>query len=399
MTKAPWITIIGLGEDGPDGLPPASHKALATAEVIMAPRRHLSLLAETTARLIEWPVPFSDGIGLLASLRGQKVVVLASGDPFWFGAGSVIAREFEAGEWRCLPAPSTFSRAASHMGWAIDQTICLGLHAAPLTRLRPFLAPHLQLVVLLRDGDAVHALAQYLQGEGFGESELTVMEALGGPREKCTSLRADDVQPRAFQHPVCVALKPKGAGAVLPVAAGLPDAIFETDGVMTKRPVRAVTLSSLAPKPGELLWDIGGGSGSIGIEWLLAHRACRAISVEPRADRVRLIEHNAAALGVDRLRVVHGEAPDVLTGLPSPDAVFIGGGLSAEMMDALEGLLPAGTRIVANAVTLEAERLLAETHAIKGGELLRIDVSTAQPLGAKTAWKPSYPLVQWSGVL
>ena len=365
----------------------------------MAPARHLSLLAGTRAKVIEWPVPFAQGLDTLASLRGQNVVVLASGDPFWFGAGSVIARHFHPTEWQCLPAPSTFSLAASHMGWAVDQTICLGLHAAPLTRLRPYLAPHLQLVVLLRDGAAVHALAQYLQQTGFGESDLTVMEALGGPREKRTTLSAREVDTHAFQHPVCVAIKPKGDGEVVPVTAGLPDRFFDSDGVMTKRPVRAVTLSSLAPKPGEMLWDIGGGSGSIGIEWLLSHPTCRAISVEPRADRVRLIETNAAALGVDHLRVVSGKAPEVLADLPKPDAVFIGGGLSAQMIEGLAEQLPNGTRIVANAVTLEAERLLVETHARKGGELLRIDISTAQPLGAKTAWKAAYPLVQWSGTV
>lgn len=395
---APWLTIIGLGEDGPDGLTGASRAALEAAEIIMGPPRHLSLLPDLPGQRVDWPVPFADGLELLAGYAGRRVVVLASGDPFWFGAGSVIARRFSRAEWCALPGPSVFSLAAARLGWPLDQVLCLGHHAAPLTRLRSHLARGVRMIVTLRDGAAVAELGRYLTGLGFGASTLWVMEALGGPREAVTETQADTLT-GAFSHPVAVALQIDGDGAALPRASGLADGFFDSDGVMTKRPVRALTLSALAPKPHEMLWDIGGGSGSVGIEWLLSHPTTEAITIEPRADRIGLIKANAIALGVDRLRVIEGRAPEALADLPTPDAVFIGGGLSAALLDWLYGQLLAGTRLVANAVTLESEALLIAGHRTRGGTLLRIDLSEAAALGPRTGWKAAYPVVQWSMVL
>lgn len=398
MADTPWITIVGLGEDGPDGLSAASHEALKTAEIIMGAKRHLGLLPEVSGECIEWPVPFADGIPVLQSYHGRRVVVLASGDPFWFGVGSVIAREFASDTWRAIPAPSTFALAANNLGWPLEEIACLGLHAAPLTRLRPHLTQGARALVLLRDGAAVEALGHYLSKLGFGASTIHVLEALGGPCERVTTTRADSID-GPFEHPVCVGLSVAGTGKTVPASNGVPDDLFVTDGVMTKRPVRALTLSALAPQAGELLWDIGGGSGTVAIEWLLAHPACEAISVEARADRAALIRQNARDLGVDRLQVIEGTAPDALADLPRPAAVFIGGGLTPQLMECLETMLPAGTRLVANAVTLEAEALLAAWHAKHGGDLLRIEIAQAEPLGGKTGWKAGYPLVQWSGSL
>ncbi|WP_323772110.1 precorrin-6y C5,15-methyltransferase (decarboxylating) subunit CbiE [Antarctobacter sp.] len=395
---APWLTIIGLGEDGPDGLTGASRAALEAAEIIMGPPRHLSLLPDLPGQRVDWPVPFADGLDLLAEFSGRKVAVLASGDPFWFGAGSVIARRFARSEWRALPGPSVFSLAAAHLGWPLEKTLCLGHHAAPLTRLRRHLARGVRIIVTLRDGAALSELGRYLSGLGFGASTLWVMEALGGPREAVTQSQADAVT-GAFTHPVAVALQIDGDGAALPRASGLADGFFDSDGVMTKRPVRALTLSALAPKPFEVLWDIGGGSGSIGIEWLLSHPTTEAVAIETRADRIGLITANAAALGVDRLRVVEGKAPEALADLPIPDAVFIGGGLSVALLDWLYAHVPAGTQLVANAVTLESEAVLIAAHRTRGGSLLRIDLSEAAPLGPRTGWKAAYPVVQWSVVL
>ncbi|SNS94832.1 precorrin-6y C5,15-methyltransferase (decarboxylating) subunit CbiE [Antarctobacter heliothermus] len=395
---APWLTIIGLGEDGPDGLTGASRAALEAAEIVMGPQRHLSLLPDLPGQRVDWPVPFADGLNLLAGYAGRRVVVLASGDPFWFGAGSVIARRFARAEWCVLPGPSVFSLAAARLGWPLEQVLCLGHHAAPLTRLRPYLARGVRMIVTLRDGAAVADLGQYLTGLGFGASILWVMEALGGPREAVTQSQADAVT-GAFSHPVAVAVQIDGDGAALPRASGLADGFFDSDGVMTKRPVRALTLSALAPKPHEVLWDIGGGSGSVGIEWLLCHPTTEAITIEPRADRIGLITANATALGVDRLRVVEGRAPEALGDLPTPDAVFIGGGLSAALLEWLYGQLPTGTRVVANAVTLESEAVLIAAHRVRGGALLRIDLSEAAALGPRTGWKAAYPVVQWSVVL
>lgn len=363
----------------------------------MGPPRHLSLLPPLSARQIAWPVPFATGWPMLEALRGQRVVVLASGDPFWFGAGSGIAARFARDEWTALPGPGCFSLMAARLGWALERSITLGLHAAPLSRLRPHLHPGARIMATLRDGAAVADLASYLSGLGFGDSRITVCEALGGPRERITQHRADGLS-GTFAHPVCAAIELAGAGAALPLASGRADGFFASDGQMTKRPVRALALSALAPRMGEHLWDIGGGSGSIALEWLLSHPTLSATSVEPRADRAARIAENALALGQDRLCVVTGAAPEALEGLTPPQAVFVGGGLSEALLARLS-TLPKGTRIVAHAVTLESEALLTRAKVDLGGELLRIELAQAAPLGPRLGWKSAYPVVQWSVTL
>ncbi|TCL10196.1 precorrin-6Y C5,15-methyltransferase (decarboxylating) [Shimia isoporae] len=395
MSADPWLTIVGLNEDGPDGLAPASRKALADAEVVMGASRHLTLLSDLSAETIEWPVPFANGIPLLLDLRGRKAVVLASGDPFWHGAGAIIAQHLSPSEWRTLPAPSTMSLAAAALGWPLESTLTMGLHAAPFSDLRPHLSEGQRAIITVRDGGAVSNLANWLSSVGFGRSTLHILEALGGPRERIRQTRADESQPVDIQHPVSVALEFFG-GSTIPLANGRPDHLFENDGQITKRPVRALSLSALAPQTGEHLWDIGGGSGSIAIEWLLAHPSCQATIIENDKTRAARIAQNAANLGAARLNVVVGAAPDALSDLPLPDAVFVGGGISDEMLTYLWENLPEGTRVVANAVTLEAEVLLATWHEQKGGDLLRVELAHANPLGRKRGWKSSYPIVQWS---
>lgn len=399
MSETPWLTIIGLGEDGPDGLPPASLVALEAAEIIIGPPRHLALLGETSARQVAWPVPFADGVTQVLGYRGRRVAMLVSGDPFWFGAGSVVTRQLAAHEWRAIPGVSTFSLAAARLGWALERVTCLGLHAAPLARLRPHLYPESRLVVLLRDGAAVLELAAWLDETGFGPSTLHVLEALGGPRARhrqspAATLAFDDIS-----HPVCVGIDVAGDGQSVGLTAGRSDAIFESDGQITKRPVRALTLSALAPCPREHLWDVGGGSGSIAVEWLLSDPGLSATAIEPQPDRAARIRRNADRLGVDRLQVVTGRAPEVLGGLDAPDVVFIGGGLSDDLLVWLQTNLRKGTRLVANVVTLESEALLARWQAELGGDLLRIELAQSGPLGSRRAWRPSLPVVQWSVTL
>lgn len=357
--------------------------------------RHLALLPDLAAETRVWPVPFADGIAPLLALRGRPTVMLASGDPFWFGAGSVLAQRLDRGEWVAHPARSTFALAAARLGWPLEATTCLGLHARPLPRIRPHLAAGQSLLVLVRDGAAVAELAHLLADLGFGASRLHVLEALGGPRERIRATTADALDFADIAHPVAVAIEAQG-GAGLPRSAGLADALFAHDGQITKRPMRALSLSALAPRAGEMLWDIGAGSGSVAIEWLLAHPANRAIAFEADPGRAPRIRANAAALGVDRLDVVEGRAPAIVAGRPSPDAIFIGGGLSQPMLDTIWTLAAPGTRLVANAVTLESEALLATWHAAKGGTLLRIELAEAAPLGTRRGWRSSYPVVQWS---
>ncbi len=398
MSDAHWLTIIGLGEDGPSGLSAASQDALATADVVMGAARLLDLVPDIGHERVVWPVPFSDGIAVLKELAGRRVVVLASGDPFWFGAGSVIAREFAPEDWRALPGVSVFSRVAARLGWPLEQVTCLGLHAAPLARVRPHLNAGQRLIVTLRDGASVREFANFLNGLGFGETRIYVLEALGGARERLRAGRARDIDIGDAVHPVVVALDVADAGRGLARSSGQPDEIFATDGQITKRPVRALTLSALAPRPGELLWDIGAGSGSIGIEWMMAHHTCRTIAIEARADRAARVRENADRLGQDRLEVVQGKAPDLLKGLAAPDAVFVGGGLTPDCLDWLWGALAPGTRIVANAVTLETTAILTTAQRSYGGELMKVELAEAAPLGDFRGWKAVYPLVQWSVV-
>jgi precorrin-6B C5,15-methyltransferase / cobalt-precorrin-6B C5,C15-methyltransferase len=385
----PWLTIIGLGEDGPAGLAAASRDALARAEVIFGGPRHLAL-AGVTGR--PWGVPF-DVAPVLAE-RGRRVVVLASGDPFWFGAGGSLSGHLNPGEWVSHPAPSTFSLAANCLGWRLEETICLGLHAASLTRLAPVLGNGVRAICLLRDAAAVTDLAAYLDQTGFGASTLTVLEALGGPRQRLREVMAEDMDLRDIVAPVAVAIEAKGQG--LPRASGLPDTLFAHDGQITKRPIRALTLSALAPRSGEVLWDIGAGSGSVGIEWLLAGGArCHAVEANPaRAARAAA---NAETFGLTHRYSLHEfSAPDGLGTLPAPDAVFIGGGASETLLAQLWALIPAGTRVVANAVTLETEALLTKWSAAQGGQLLRIDIAESVAIGPKRGWRASLPIVQWS---
>ncbi len=395
----PWLTIVGIGEDGPTGLSAASREAIARADWLTGAARHLALLGEPGCAATPWPVPFADGIAPLLARRGSRVVMLVSGDPFWFGAGSVVMRHLARDEWIAHPSPSTFALAAARLGWAIEDTACLGLHAAPFERLRPHLAPERRAIILVRDGAAVGALARYLTDCGFGDSNLWVLEALGGPRERIRQTTAAACDLDDVGHPVAVGLCVAGAGTVLPLVAGRPDNWFAHDGQITKRPVRALTLSALAPCPGELLWDIGAGSGSIGIEWLVADASMRTLAFEADPTRAARARANAAALGVDRLEVIEGRAPDILVDRLKPDAIFIGGGLSEALLTWLWTHLPGGTRLVANAVTLESEVLLAQWHQDKGGDLMRIELADAAPIGTRRGWRSHYPIVQWSVTL
>ena len=396
MSETPWLSIIGLGEDGPEGLSPASRNALEAAEIIMGPQRHLDLLGKIEAKAITWPVPFSDGVEKLLSFRGRNVAMLVSGDPFWFGAGSTIEKHLEPFEWTAYPNVSTFSLAASRLGWSLQDTTCLGLHAAPVQTLRASLTKGQKAIVLMRDGAAVSTLANYLKEQGFGESRIHILEALNGSRERMRSVLASDVMPDDIQHPVCLGVEISGNGDSLPLSSGRPDSWFEHDGQITKQPVRAITLSALAPTAGEHLWDIGGGSGSISVEWCLSHPKNRATVIETRADRAERIQQNARNFGLSGIRVVQAKAPEGLADLDLPDAVFIGGGLSDDLLEALTQHLPAKTRIVANSVTLESDALLTRWQEKLGGELIRLELSLLSRIGARRGWKAAYPLVQWS---
>lgn len=389
----PWLTIIGIGEDGLAGLSEASRKALAEAETVFGGERHLAL-AQVGSRGRPWPVPFDAEVVL--SCRGRPTAVLASGDPFWHGAGASLAEKLDGDEWIAHSAPSTFSLAAARLGWRLESVTCLGLHAAPFERLVPHLAPDARFVCLLRDGRAAGDLAKWLTERGWGASAFWTLTALGGPHENIGEYRAESYTRVSAGNLIAVALEAKGAQG-LSRSSGLPDDLFAHDGQMTKRPIRALALSALAPCPGRTLWDIGAGSGSISIEWALCGGLATAI--EAREDRAANIRSNAAEFGLEhRINVIAGKAPEALAALEAPDAVFVGGGLDGAMFDAVWSRLAPGTRLVAHAVTLETEALLAELHQRHGGELMRVEIAHAGPLGRYRSWKATRPVVQWSTV-
>lgn len=342
-------------------------------------------------------MPFD--IAPVLAVRGTPVVVLASGDPFWCGAGASLAAKLSAHEWRAIPAPGVVSLLCSRLGWRGETVTAMGLHAAPFTRLRPELARGAQIIVTMRDGAAVGELAAWLTAHGYGAVRMVVAENLGGPQERLRSIAAQDYDLKEVSALVAVALDGADLAPELGLSRvpGRPESAFQHDGQITKSPFRALTLAALAPRKGELLWDIGGGSGSVSVEWCLA--GGRALTIEPRADRIENIKANIAGFGLGaQMQAIHGAAPDALDGLPLPEAVFIGGGGSEALYTRLWELLPQGTRLVANGVTLETESLLASLHARHGGSLMRVDIAQAEPLGRMHGWAVARPQVQWSVV-
>lgn len=397
-----WLSIVGIGEDGIDGLSAAARALIGGADIVFGGRRHLALAAPLIRGAARaWPSPFDGAADEVSRHRGRQVCVLASGDPFHYGVGAVLARRIDPSEMIVLPAPSAFSLAAARLGWSLPDTVLLSLHGRSLDLIRPHLQPGARILVLTSGGDGPAALAQLLAQSGFGQSRLTVLEALGGPRERIRSTTAAQFAFGSAEALNTVAIEVAAAShaRILPRTAGIPDELFEHDGQISKREVRALVLSSLAPRRGELLWDIGSGSGAVAIEWMLSDPTLRAIAIERRGDRAARIVRNAAACGVPGLQVIAAAAPAALAELPTPDAIFIGGGASEPgVLDGAVRTLRPGGRLVVNAVTLETETLLLGRHAALGGELLRLAISRAEPLGEKTGWRAAMPVTQWKWI-
>lgn len=397
-----WLTIVGIGEDGVAGLGNEAKQRIAQADVVFGGKRHLSLVGSLAkGQTRPWPTPFDAEMRDVLALAGKHVCVLASGDPFFHGVGVTLARKVKPDEMVVLPAPSSLSLAASRLGWALQDVETISLHGHSIDLIRPLLHPGAHILALTSDADAPAAIAGLLDELGFGPSRLTVLEALGGADEAHRTSRAEAFDLKNINPLNVLALEIDSTpdARILPLTVGLADHLFEHDGQITKREIRAVTLSALAPKRGELLWDIGAGSGSIGIEWMMAHPSLRAIAIESNGERAARIARNAAHCGVPGLVVVEGSAPKALAKLETPDAIFIGGGGSYDgvLEKAIKALRPGG-RLVANAVTLEMEALLLDQHNRRGGDLTRIALSRAAPVGSMQAWRPAMPVTQWSWI-
>nr|WP_294548230.1 precorrin-6y C5,15-methyltransferase (decarboxylating) subunit CbiE [uncultured Rhodopila sp.] len=397
-----WLSIVGIGEDGLDGLSPAARTLIAQASVVVGGRRHLSLAAALiSGETLAWPHPPQAAFPAILARRDDSVCVVATGDPFFYGVGSLLAQLVPAEEIVCIPGISSFSLAASRLGWAVQDCALVTLHGRTLERIVPHFQPHARILALSWDQTTPARLAELLVRHGFPDARITVCEAMGGPRERIRHATAsafdlDGIDPLNL---VALELAASAGARVIPLAPGLPDAWFEHDGQLTKQDIRALTLAALAPRQGELLWDIGAGSGSVGIEWMLSHPTNRAVAIERDSVRAGRIARNAACLGVPDLTVVQGSAPAALRDLPPPDAVFIGGGATAVgVIDAAWAALRSGGRMVINGVTIETQAVLIDRFRTLGGSLKTIQIAHADAVGGFHGMRPAMPVTQWSAV-
>jgi precorrin-6B C5,15-methyltransferase / cobalt-precorrin-6B C5,C15-methyltransferase len=396
-----WLSVIGLTERGLEGLTPEARQLIGQAELIVGGERHLALVPTGKAERRSWASPLRLTIEEIQRWRGRPVVVLASGDPMWFGVGVTLARHVAREEMRVLPQVSAFTLAAARLGWPLAETDCLTLHGRPLDLLNAAVFPGAKLLMLTDDGAAPALIARRLTELGYGASRVVALEHMDGPAEAVTESKAAEWGNRqtADLNTVAVECRAGPGAAVAARVPGLPDDAFQHDGQLTKREVRATALAKLMPLPGALLWDVGAGCGSIAIEWMRAARGAKAIAIESHAARVALIEANMRALGTPKLTIVAGKAPAALDGLAPPTAIFLGGGVStAGLIERCWAALPSGGRLVAHAVTVESEVRLAGFRAECGGELTRIAIQRAEPIGPHLAWRPLMPVTQLSAV-
>ena len=393
-----WLTIIGIGDDGLENLPPASRALLDQAEVVFGSKRILDHADLKEAEAIAWAPPLENALAELLSKKGRKAVVLATGDPMLHGMGATLTRHMPPEDMTVIPAPSAFSLAAARLRWPLQEVECLSLHAHPVSLLQPHVQPGAKLIALTSSGDTVTEAAELLCSRGYGQSLLTVLEHMGGPDERIATITAEKCAGETFADFNTLAIQCVAApgAAVLPRVPGLPDDAFVHDGQLTKREMRTITLAALGPTPGAVLWDVGAGCGSVAIEWMRAERGAVAIAFESNEERVKMIAQNAVALGAPGLEIVQGDAEETLHGNDTPSAIFIGGAVDNDtVFETCWDALPPGGRLVANAVTLEGEAALYSRYADHGGELVRIGISRADTVGNRTAMRPRMAVLQW----
>ncbi|MCP6759504.1 MAG: precorrin-6y C5,15-methyltransferase (decarboxylating) subunit CbiE [Fischerella sp. CENA71] len=394
-----WLSVVGIGEDGLSGLSAIAHSILQNAEVIVGGSRHLAMLpANDKCEKIIWSSPINISVEEILRRRGQSVCVLASGDPMCFGIGVTLRRSIPMTEMIIIPAPSSFSLACARLGWSLTEVETLSLNARPPALLQSVIYPGARLLILSEGKQTPVIVAEILTKRGFSDSKISVLERMGGSQERiiegtAASWKTTEVADLNTIAVECIA-DPGVVG--LSRLAGLPDDVYHHDGQLTKREVRAITLAALAPVPAQLLWDVGAGCGSIGIEWMRTHARCRAIAIEQNPTRLQYIVDNATALGTPNLQIIHGKVPTALKDLPQPDAIFIGGGATAPgLFEVCWQALRSGGRLVANAVTIESEQKLLQWHNQVGGELMRVAVQRIAPIGGFLGWKPMTPVTQW----
>jgi len=393
-----WLTIIGIGEDGHDGLSATARHSLQDAAIIIGSERTLAMLPPLKAERQLWPQPFSTAYEKVKSSAGHHTVLLATGDPMNYGVARKLFELLPREEIRVIPHLSAFSLAAAHMGWSLPDCDCFTIHGRPAANLEAFIQPDVKLLVLTQDETSIAEACRRLIARGFETSEVTVLENLGGPKQRATTFQANQNPDNNWSplNTLAIHCKASKGAKIYSRVAGLPDEAFEHDGQLTKRELRAITLAALAPAPDQLLWDIGAGCGSVGIEWMRSTRGCEAIAIEHNAERLAMIATNADQLGTPRLKIVAAPAPEGLAGLPRPNAVFIGGGIShAGVFETAWQALLEGGHLVANVVTVEGEMHLYDLQEKHGGEIIRVEISRMEMVGHLRALKPKMPITQW----
>jgi precorrin-6Y C5,15-methyltransferase (decarboxylating) len=397
-----WLSIIGIGEDGLQGLSAIARSLLDQATIICGGERHLTMLPHDDPRQkIPWTSPFSDAVAAIIQRRGESICILASGDPMCYGIGVTLTRQIPISEMTIIPAASTFSLACARLGWSLTAVETLSLCGRPPALLQSYIYPGAKLLILSEGKNTPAIVAEILTNRGYGNSEITVLERMGSSHERIISGIAASWKETEIAALNAIAIHCIADMGVLPLSRlpGLPDNAFHHDGQLTKREVRAVTLSTLAPLPGQLLWDVGAGCGSICIEWLRSSPRNQAIAIEQNPTRLQYIADNAAALGTPNLQIIAGKAPEDLKDLPTPDAIFIGGGITAPgLFEICWHALRPGGRLVANVVTIEGEQILFQWYQQMGGDFTRIAIQKAEPIGKFLGWRGMANVTQWVGV-
>jgi precorrin-6Y C5,15-methyltransferase (decarboxylating) len=393
------IEVVGLAARGWSDLPERLRATIQYADVLLGSRRLIDLIPPFPAQQrLPWPSPLREALPmLLKEISGHRVVALASGDPLLAGIGSTLVEILGTAEVRIHPAVSSAALARARMGWPEESTQLVRLRGGDVDAVRRFLFPDRRLIILSSNADSPTEVGRLLTNEGYGDSMITVLGDLDAQTESRTEAVARDWMGQApALNVICVACA--GSSRVASLAPGLPDEVFDHDGQLTKRDLRASALARLMPRPGELLWDVGAGAGSIAIEWLRFDPGCRAIAIEHNLDRLKRIRGNAEALGVPGLEVLHAEAPDALASLPRPHAVFVGGGATRGTLERSWSALRPGGRLVVHAVTQETEMIMVECRKRYGGELSRLSVERLESIGRYHGWLPARAVVQWSAV-
>jgi precorrin-6B C5,15-methyltransferase / cobalt-precorrin-6B C5,C15-methyltransferase len=394
-----WLSVVGIGEDGLEGLSAIARGLVDRAKVIVGGDRHLQMLPPQDLRTkIVWSSPIESSIDEIIRHRGETVCVLASGDPMWYGIGVTLLRRINITEMTVIPAASAFSLACARLGWSLTEVETVSLCGRDPALLNKVIYPSAKLLVLSAGSHTPKLVADVLAQKGFGSSQMTVLERMGGVNERAIAgIAANWTETNlADLNTIAISCSSEPNTKLFSRLPGLPDSAYHHDGQLTKREMRSITLSALAPLPGELLWDVGAGCGSIGIEWMRSHSRCRAIAIEHHPTRLQYIADNATALGVPNLKIVAGKAPESLVNLSQPDAIFIGGGLTApEVFTTCWQNLKIGGRLVVNAVTVESEQMVFQLQQQLGGELTRIAIQRAEPVGKFLGWKAMAGITQW----